>query len=99
MVKTIREFVDELKTLRREMYRKGENADPKLVASWLDRLVISLERVSPTLELMGVGLEQLAESETVLLREKKTKKKAKKRTRRAAKKTKKRTARKKRRRR
>ncbi len=98
MVETVREFVDELKTLRREMYRRGEKADPKLVASWLDRLVISLEKFCPTLELMGVGLEQLAESETVMLKKGVTRKKARRKARKSTGKTRRKAKKKKRRR-
>lgn len=63
MVKTILEFKDELKTLRREMRKKGRKADTKLVASWVDKLVISLEGLTPSLGLMREELNQLAEAE------------------------------------
>lgn len=59
MVETIEEFKDEVKMIRREMYRKGEYADTKLVASWLDRLLISLEKVSIKLDLMMQDVEEL----------------------------------------
>ncbi len=59
MVKTIEEFGDEVKTIRREIYERGENADVRLVASWLDRLLISLESLAPKLDLMMLELEQL----------------------------------------
>lgn len=79
MVKTIREFKDELKTLRRDMSKKGSNADTKLVASWVDRLVISLEGLTPSLGLMREELNQLAEAEPArkkAAKKKVTKKKA-----------------------
>jgi len=59
VVKTIEEFGDEVKTIRREIYERGENADVRLVASWLDRLLISLESLAPKLDLMMLELEQL----------------------------------------
>lgn len=59
MVKTIKEFKDEMKTLRKEIYRKGKSADTKLVASWVDRLTISLAGVSPKLDLMMQDIEEL----------------------------------------
>ena len=59
MVKTIGEFKDELKTMRKEIYRKGEYADPKLIASWVDRLIISLEGITPKLDLMMQDIEEL----------------------------------------
>lgn len=62
MVRTIREFMDDIRSLRREMYLHGESADSKLVASWLDRLVISMEKISPRLDLMAEELDQLAEA-------------------------------------
>jgi leucyl aminopeptidase (aminopeptidase T) len=60
MVKTVREFRDELRAVREEMYEYGESADVELVASWLDRVVISLEKMTDTMELMGVELEMLS---------------------------------------
>jgi hypothetical protein len=76
MVKTIAEFKDELKTLRREMRKKGRSADTKLVASWVDKLVISLEGLTPSLGLMQEELNQLAESEGCMCAPKPKKKKA-----------------------
>ncbi len=65
MVETISEFEDELKSIREEMKEKGAKADIKLVASWLDRLIIALESVTPTVELideeMGVVSEGCCE--------------------------------------
>ena len=63
MVKTIAEFRDELKVLREEMKAKGEFADAQLVASWLDRLVITLEGLTPSLGLMGEEMSILSEDE------------------------------------
>ena len=81
MVKTILEFKDELRTLRREMRKKGAKADTKLVASWVDKLVISLEGLTPSLGLMREELNQLADAEEcVLAKPKKAKKTVKKKT-------------------
>jgi len=63
MVKTILEFKDELKSLRQDMSKSGESADAKLVASWVDRLVISLEELTPSLGLMREELNQLSEAD------------------------------------
>lgn len=60
MVETIEEFGDELRVLRNELVAKGNTADVKLVASWVDRLILSLEKVTPTLALMAIELEQLS---------------------------------------
>ncbi len=73
MVKTIEEFKDEIKTIRREMYEKGEYADIKLVASWLDRLLISLESIAPKLDLMMIELEELNKAVTAIPAGKKVK--------------------------
>ena len=64
MVETIEEFGDELRVLRTEMIANGETADVKLVASWVDRLILSLEKITPTLALMAIELEQLSYMET-----------------------------------
>jgi len=60
-MKTIKEFRNELETLRKEIFRQGTNVDVLLLASWLDRMVIALEEVSPTLDIMAEELDVLAE--------------------------------------
>jgi len=99
VVKTIKEFKNEVKMIRKEMYRKGNYADNKLVASWLDRLCISLEGVSVKLDLMMQDIEELNEAmdsctcgavKKKKKAKKKVKKKAKKKTAKKAKKKKKR---------
>ncbi len=85
MVKTVREFRDELRAVREEMYEYGESADVELVASWLDRVVISLEKMSDTMELMGVELE-IASKRPAATAARKPKKAAKKKTVKKAKK-------------
>ena len=57
MVKSIEEFREELKILKREMYKKSDTADLKLVASWLDRLVISLEGLAESLEVIDAEVD------------------------------------------
>jgi len=61
MVETVNEFQDEIKTLREEIYAKGRTADVKLVASWLDRLLISLEKLSDSLDLMTAEVDTMCE--------------------------------------
>ena len=63
MVETIEEFMDEVKDIRYDMQRRGKSADNLLLASWLDRLLISLEKVSPTIALMAIGVEELSMAE------------------------------------
>jgi len=88
VVKTIKEFKEELKLIREDLYRSGEFADPKLIASWLDRLLVSLEEISPKLDLMMIEIEQLSNA-TPSPPVKKTKKKSGKKPKKAAKKVKK----------
>lgn len=57
MPKTIKEFQDDLRVIREEMYEHGESADAELVASWLDKLVISLDKLSNSLDLMAVEVD------------------------------------------
>ena len=63
MIETVAEFKEEIRTIRNEMRDVGGKADTKIVASWLDRLVIALEKLTPTLDLMSEGLDQVAENE------------------------------------
>jgi len=94
VVKTIKEFKSELKMIRKELYKSSEFADPKLVASWLDRLLISLEELSPKLDLMMIEIEQLSKSSGKAASGRKAKKKSKKsrkKTKKPAKKSKKKT--------
>jgi len=44
------------------MYQNISTADLKLIASYLDRLIISLEGVSETLELTDSAVEALSEA-------------------------------------
>lgn len=85
MVQTIKQFLDEIRMIRKDMYLRGERADTLLVASWLDRLVISLEKVAPTLDLMSEELDQLAKADMAKPK-KKTKKVAKKKPKKASRK-------------
>jgi len=63
MVETAEEFADELKTLRDEIKEKGRSADAKLIASWLDRLIIALEGITPALGMMDEEIDVVSESE------------------------------------
>jgi len=94
VVKTIAEFRDELRALRQEMFDNAEIADLHLVASWVDQLVISLEGLTHSLELMDVEVETLcgccdnvpARASVPSPKAKPAKKKAKKPAKKAAKK-------------
>jgi len=61
MVKTMDELRDELKTLREEMFDSAESADLKIVASWVDRLLIAVERLTESVELMDAMVDASCE--------------------------------------
>jgi hypothetical protein len=63
VAKTIDEFKEDLRILRAEMYQNSENADLRLIASYLDRLILSLEDLSDTLAVMEAGTEMMLSSE------------------------------------
>ena len=63
MSETVEEFKDKLRVLREEMYSKGDRADSKLVASWLNQLILALDGLSDSIELHGTQLELLADNE------------------------------------
>jgi hypothetical protein len=63
MVKTVEEFKDEMRTLRREMFQNADTADMKLVASWVDRIAMALEDLSDSLEVLTLSVETVSEAE------------------------------------
>jgi hypothetical protein len=63
MVETVEEFADELKEIREEIKEKGRSADVKLVASWLDRLIIALEGITPAVAMMDEEMSVVSEGE------------------------------------
>lgn len=63
MAETVETFRDELRALRVDLYSMGENIDAKLLASYLDRLIISLDSLAQNLDLMSVEVETLGGAE------------------------------------
>jgi len=63
MGETVKEFRDELRQLREEMFVNADAADIKLVASYIDRLVLSLDKLSEALEMFETEIETMSESE------------------------------------
>jgi hypothetical protein len=61
VIETIEEFHAELENLRAEITANAENVDAKLVAAWLDKLVISLQGLTSKLGLLDAGLDILSE--------------------------------------
>jgi len=88
-VETINEFADEIKAIKQEIYEKGDAADAKTVASWLDRLLIALDKIAPTLDLLAVEVAQISEVINNMQKEKSTRKMPKKAKKKKVKKTKK----------
>ncbi|MCI0503649.1 hypothetical protein L0Y65_02955 [Candidatus Micrarchaeota archaeon] len=63
MVKTLEEFKDEMRALRQEMFQNGDTADVRLVASWLDRIAMSLEDLSDSLEGLTQSVESISDAD------------------------------------
>ena len=61
MVETVSEFRDELRELREDLYLNGEKADVKLLASYLDRLIKALDKLTESLELSSAEIDTLTE--------------------------------------
>lgn len=78
MAETLQEFLDEVNGIRQEIYAKGAAADSKMLASWLDRLLISIEKTIPKLELMAVELAEISEVIDAIQKKEKAAKPAKK---------------------
>jgi hypothetical protein len=63
MGETVKEFRDELRQLREEMFVNADAADIKLVASYIDRLVLSLDKLSEALEMFETEIDTMSEAE------------------------------------
>jgi len=63
MAETVEQFRDELRALRVDLYSSGENTDIKLLASYIDRLIIALDDLAQNLDLMSVEVETMGEAE------------------------------------
>lgn len=63
MSDSIKDFKDELRALREEMFVNADAVDMKLVASYVDRLVLSLDRLADALDMMSVEVETLSDAE------------------------------------
>lgn len=59
-MKTVSEIKDDLRALRDDMFRSGENVDAKLVASYLDRLLLSVEDLSQSLESLEAEVDTVS---------------------------------------
>jgi len=58
---TFEEFKSELETLRSEIQEKKDELDVALVGSWVDRVVILLDKMSQTLSLLEERVDVISE--------------------------------------
>jgi hypothetical protein len=86
MAKTIEDFKEDLRLLRAEMYQNGENVDTRMLGSFIDRLVISLEAFAETMESVDISVETLSDAEANQLQVKEAAPKKKAPAKKAAKK-------------
>ena len=61
MAKTLAEIRDELKSLREDIFQGGESADTKMLASYLDRLLNSVDGLCEALESMESEIDTVCE--------------------------------------
>ncbi len=63
MAKTIEEFREDLRLLKQDLYQNAEMMDIRLLASFLDRLIVSLDELSDRIEAAEISIEEMSESE------------------------------------
>ncbi len=63
MAKTIEEFREDLRLLKQDLYQNAEMMDIRLLASFLDRLIVSLDELSDRIEATEISIEEMSESE------------------------------------
>jgi hypothetical protein len=63
MAKTIEEFREDLKLLKQDLYQNAETMDIRMLASFLDRLIASLDEITDRLEATEISVEELSEAE------------------------------------
>ena len=61
VVQTIEEFQNELESLRAEIAANPDSIDAKLVAAWLDKLIMSLQGLTNNLGLLAAAMDVLSE--------------------------------------
>ncbi len=59
MTKTFAEIKDDLKFIREELYRNSDKLDFKLLASYLDRTILSLEDLTDSLDVVDNEMDAL----------------------------------------
>lgn len=59
MTKTFAEIKDDLRFIREDIYRNAEKLDPKLLASYLDRMILSLEDLTDSLDVVDNEMDAL----------------------------------------
>ncbi len=86
MAKTLAEVRDELKSLKEDIFQGGESADTKMLASYLDRLLNSVDGMCEALESMESEMDTVCECCQMEIPAPKAAKPAKKSAKKAAKK-------------
>ena len=65
MAKSIEEFREDLRQLKADLYQNAENTDLRLLASYIDRLIISLDDLADRIEGVEISVEELATADEV----------------------------------
>jgi hypothetical protein len=60
MAKSIEDFREDLKLIRDELYQGAETMDLRILASYIDRLIISLDALADSIEGMEISMEELS---------------------------------------
>jgi hypothetical protein len=58
-MKTVAEIRDDLKTLKEDIFRSGEAVDMKLLASYVDRLLMSVDDICTSIESMEAEVDTM----------------------------------------
>ena len=63
MAKSIEELREDLKLLKEDMYQNAETLDVRLVASFVDRLIASLDELAERIESVEIAVEEVSGAE------------------------------------
>ena len=64
MAKSIEEFREDLRLLKQDLYQNAEMIDVRILASFLDRLIVSLDELSDRIEATEISIEELSTAES-----------------------------------
>ncbi len=63
MSKSTEDFKEELKQIRDELYAGAETMDLRIVASYIDRLIISLDSLADNIESIEISVEEISNAD------------------------------------